>query len=411
MDVRFPNIRHLRVFLEVARSHSISMAASRAHLSQPAVTQAVSNLEHQLGIQLFQRKNVGFHTTEIGALFMLRVSRALELLKTGARSCLAHSKSEKSAGFSNFDELITAAQLRAIVAVSEAQNFSIAAANLGLSQPSVHRSARNLESLSGVRFFERSSSGITPTIAAQAFIRFTKLAYAEITQGLDEISVLNGMDTTTITVGSLPLARTHILPLAVNEMIQSTNGVQVNVIDGPYATHLQRLRSGDIDCIIGALREPIPAEDIVQERLFSDPLAIVAAHNHPLVGKAALTLEDALAYPWVAPPKNTPAGRYLFEKLQIQERKKTPVRAVSSSLVFLRGLLAQGEYLTIISRHQISEEVRQGLLVPLPIALNNSERPIGITFRKDWRPTETQSKFVDLLRKYGAYPPRTEKEK
>ena len=174
--------------------------------------------------------------------------------------------------------------------------------------------------------------------------------------------------------------------------------VQIRIIDGPYAELLRGVREGDLDCMIGALRQPAPAEDVIQEPLFADPLAIVAGRDHPLTRQAAVTLTDTLAYPWVAPPKATPAGSYLFETLRIQDLPQTPVRVVSSSLVLLRGLLMQGNYLTIISRHQISEEERQGLLVALPVALKDSHRVIGLTYRADWRPTAMQRKFIDFLR-------------
>ena len=49
MPQEIPNIRHLRVFMEVANCHSVSGAAERAHLSQPAVTQAIAKLEIKAG--------------------------------------------------------------------------------------------------------------------------------------------------------------------------------------------------------------------------------------------------------------------------------------------------------------------------------------------------------------------------
>ncbi|MBL4812269.1 MAG: LysR family transcriptional regulator [Rhodobacteraceae bacterium] len=402
MDVNFPNIRHLRVFLEVARSHSISIAAGRAHLSQPAVTQAIAKLEADLQVALFMRKNVGFHTTEIGTQFVLRVERALKQLRNGARLGHRTGSDQKPRGFSNFDELVTSAQLRALVAVGEAGSYSVAARDIKLSQPSVHRSVSNLENLSGLQLFRRISTGIEPTSAGNALIKHTKLAHSEIQQGLNEISEFRGRDTTEIIVGSLPLARTHILPKAVHAMIKSSDSVQVRVIDGPYSELLRRLRTGEIDFMIGALRDPPPAPDISQETLFMDPLAIVAGPNHPLAKKAEVTIEETLLYPWVAPPKITPAGSYLYDVLQIHNMPTTPVRAVSSSLVFLRGLMAQDHYLTIISRHQIQEEQSQGLMVPLDIELSDSARPIGITLRSDWQPTATQARFLGYLRKYGA---------
>jgi len=398
MDARFPNLRHLRAFLEVSRSHSISIAADLVHLSQPAVTQAISKLESGLNASLFQRGNLGFYTTEIGAKFAWRVERALGLLRQGAKLSYRTDKKGGNRGFTNFDELATSAQLRALVAVGQSLSYSVAGRDIGLSQPTIHRSVSNLESLSGLKLFSRITSGIEPTSAGRILIKHTKLAYAELQQGMNEISEHKGRNTTVITVGSLPLARTYILPKVIHAMVESSEDVQVHIIDGPYNELLRGLRNGDIDCLIGALRDPAPAEDVVQEALFSDPLTIVAGRHHPLAKGGNMSIKDTLAYPWAAPPKTTPSGAYLFETLQIEHLLRTPVRVVSSSLVFLRELLAQGDYLTIISQHQIKEEIRHGSLVPLPILLANNERPIGVTLRRDWKATLTQSRFLDFLR-------------
>lgn len=398
MDAKFPNIRHLRVFLEVSRCHSISIAADRIHLSQPAVTQAISKLEDSLKVALFQRKNIGFHTTKTGTRFAQRVERTLRQLRLGAKLSNRSDKKVERRGFANFDELLTAAQLRALVAVEQALSYSVAGREIGLSQPSLHRSVSNLENLSGLKLFQRTSAGIEPTPAGHILIKHTKLAYAELQQGLNEISEFRGRDSTVIIVGSLPLARTYLLPIATHAMIQSTQNVQIRLVDGPYQELLRGLRNGEIDCLIGALRDPSPADDVAQEALFSDPLAIVAGSNHPLVKQKNISITDTLIFPWAAPPKTTPGGSYLFDTLQIKDLPSTPVRVVSSSLIFLRELLTQGDYLTIISQHQINEEIKQGVLIPLPIPLDNNERPIGITLRRDWKPTSTQSKFLGFLR-------------
>jgi DNA-binding transcriptional LysR family regulator len=136
--------------------------------------------------------------------------------------------------------------------------------------------------------------------------------------------------------------------------------------------------------------------------LFHDELVVIAHPSHPLAARPALTLEETLAYPWVAPPKDTPAGAYLFDELRIGERERTPVRVVSSSLALLRGILARGPYLSIISRHQIAVEVADGHVAPLPIPLKAPHRPIGLTFRVGWRPTATQAQFIDYLRRFSA---------
>ena len=160
----------------------------------------------------------------------------------------------------------------------------------------------------------------------------TKLALAELQQGFDEVDDFLGRDSTHIVVGALPLVRTFVLPAAIDRMVRNSGRVQIRAVDGRYAELLHGVRHGDIDFLIGALRDPAPVDDIVQEPLFDDPLAIVAGTKHPLAGRDEVTIDDVLAYPWVAPPKNTPAGSYLYDTLRIQDLPSTPVRVVSSSL-------------------------------------------------------------------------------
>ena len=121
------------------------------------MTQAIAKLEEDLSVPLFERRRDGMFVTEIGAQFLERVERALDHLQAGAREAARTGSRQKGRGFSDFDRLLTAAQLRALVAVSEANNFSMAARSIGISQPSIHRAARNLERLSGLKlFFQRA---------------------------------------------------------------------------------------------------------------------------------------------------------------------------------------------------------------------------------------------------------------
>ena len=48
-------LRHLRIFTEVFRTQSVTEAARNLHLTQPAVTRAVQEMEHHYGVQLFER--------------------------------------------------------------------------------------------------------------------------------------------------------------------------------------------------------------------------------------------------------------------------------------------------------------------------------------------------------------------
>lgn len=283
-----PNIRHIRAFREVARRYSISQAAEQVHLSQPAITQAIAKLEETLGTALFLRRSDGMFPTEAGTLFLERAERLLEHLRAGARDSIRIGGRKGGRGFPDFDQLLTAAQLRALTAIADAGNFSLAARAVGLSQPSVHRAARDLERLSGLSLFTRTDTGIALTPAAKALVQHAKLAFAELEQGFAEVATLLGVDSGHIVVGSMPLARTFIVPTAINALVKEEPEVRLSVVDGPYSDLLHGLRHGEIDVLIGALRDPVPIDDVVQEPLFHDPLAVVARGGHPLAGGGRL---------------------------------------------------------------------------------------------------------------------------
>ncbi|NLP38033.1 MAG: LysR family transcriptional regulator [Firmicutes bacterium] len=59
-------IRHLRIFLEVVKSGSMSAAAAKLYLSQPTVSQAIRELEEHYGVLLFNRFKRRLYITDEG---------------------------------------------------------------------------------------------------------------------------------------------------------------------------------------------------------------------------------------------------------------------------------------------------------------------------------------------------------
>ncbi|MCB1760196.1 MAG: LysR family transcriptional regulator [Gammaproteobacteria bacterium] len=399
MSLDIPNLRHLRAFRAVAHSRSISEASKRIFLSQPAITQAIAKLERVLDERLFERRSDGVFITEAGSVFLRRVERAGALLADAAREIGRNLG--KRAGNTRFDHLLTTTQLRALTAVAEAQNFTLAARAIGISQPSLHRAARDLEKLLDIPLFEKTSQGIGLTRAAKTLAQSAKLVFGEIRQGYEELAALRGIERGTLVVGSMPLARTYLLPSAINDMSRSFPKTHISVIDGPYDDLLHHLRYGDIDLLLGALRFPPPTDDIVQETLFSPPLAVVGRRNHPLAKKRRITIADLRAYPWVVPRPETPTRRQ-FEQLFDDAGSQPPEQLIESgSLILIRGLLLESDRLTLISAHQVLHEQQMELLAPLHMDLHHTRRPIGIAMRGNWQPTATQEAFLRCLRQRG----------
>jgi DNA-binding transcriptional LysR family regulator len=79
------NLEHYKIFYHVATEQSITGAARKLNISQPAVSQAVKQLEEGLGIELFTRKAKGVSLTGAGNLLYSYVSNGYETIMAGER--------------------------------------------------------------------------------------------------------------------------------------------------------------------------------------------------------------------------------------------------------------------------------------------------------------------------------------
>ncbi len=74
------NLELYRVFYTVAKCGSLTKAAEELYISQPAVSQAIKQLENQLGGQLFNRTHKGMELSETGGKQIFStVEKALKL--------------------------------------------------------------------------------------------------------------------------------------------------------------------------------------------------------------------------------------------------------------------------------------------------------------------------------------------
>ena len=393
------NLMTLRAVWAIHESGSALKAAGLVHRSQPAITAALGTFEKQLERPLFTRNARGMSPTPHGRVLCARVALALTHLRN-AESYLATRRNPKAA--LPFHRLVHETQLAALSALLKTGSFSAAARQLQRAESSVHRSLRELETLCGIKLWERYGSGIEPTPEARELARHGELCWSELAAGLDEMAEQQGIMNGRVTIGSLPLTRSRWLPDAVTRLVSLHPHAQVVIVDGAYGELLRGLRHGQIDFVLGALREVKPEKDIVQTPHFDDQLAIIVRSGHPLAAgfdsdMDKLSAQQLADLSWILPRVDTPARRRFAEFLSYKG-VPWPDRAIEcSSLVATRALLLQSDHAALLSVRQIGIELETGLLKVLGPSLTGTTRSIGITTREGYRATALQQKLLDLL--------------
>ena len=406
------NFRSLWAVTVVAEEGSISRAAQHLPLSQPAVSRIVQVLEKRLGVPLFDRERSGVTLTAFGDIFVRRARRAMHYLEAAEKSLARSRDSRLGSGTPiPFHRMVASRHLEALIEIGECQSVTFAAHKMGVSQPAVQRSLRELEQLVDERLFERRSRRMTPTAAGDILIRYAKLAFAELRSAQAELSLHLGTLSGRVMIGTLPLPRTMLIPRAIAHLSRAHPDLRFSIVDGPYTTLLSALRCGDLDLMVGALRDPPPVDDVVEEVLFQDPLSIVARAGHPFMHRSEITIADLAKADWAIPCQGTPT-RSQFEALFHEAGFAEPNNLVeSSSLIAVRALLIESDRLTLISRSQIYYEEKLGVLSVLPIELTRTERPIGITTRVGTHASPgVQALIAELheISRHGGYPAMAE---
>jgi DNA-binding transcriptional LysR family regulator len=105
---------HLSYFVKVAETGQITRAARILHIAQPALSQAIAQLEAQLGVKLLERHPRGVSLTPAGAVFLEKARIALDAQADAAATAASLARDLRGAlqiGFLSIPPMLMAPNL------------------------------------------------------------------------------------------------------------------------------------------------------------------------------------------------------------------------------------------------------------------------------------------------------------
>ena len=389
------HLRRFVLFDAVCREGGISPAAEAVGLSQPAVSLAIKKLEATVGVVLFQRGYGGSELTREGTLLQLRVVRMLEQIEAAVAAMPAGARGRQSRAGAMCRRL-TDSQIRCHVAIADVGSAAEAARRLGISQPAVHRAARELEDTLGHTLYRRRVHSVSANAAGQEFARRLVVALGEIEQARVDLVTARGLAAGRIAVGVLPLMPQRLLARTIGRLRETYPNVVVTIRESTHARLLEDLNFGRLDIIVGALREPRLEGGVVERELFTDPYVVVVRRGHPLAERQRVSLKDLAAHGWVVPQQNMPR-RAVVDLMLAQLPKAPSVLVETSSLAMMMAMLEENDCISLLSRSHILYGNYRNEVVALNVPSPQGERAVGYTTRANWLPTEPQREFIEQL--------------
>src|ERR1035438_9334644 len=180
-------------------------------------------------------------------------------------------------------------QLRYVLAVAEAGNFTRGATRSNIAQPSLSQQIIKLERELGHKLFHRLGRKAVLTEAGTAFLERARRILFEVEDATKELGDSPTFERR-ITVGAIPTLAPYLLPTLIARCRKRHPNLQVNIREDFKATLVREMLEGEMDLALVSL--PMDEASIQVEVLWKEALILAVAKDHPLASKQNVTAAD-----------------------------------------------------------------------------------------------------------------------
>jgi DNA-binding transcriptional LysR family regulator len=286
-------------------------------------------------------------------------------------------------------------QLRALVAVAEAGNFSEAALNLNLSQSTVSHAIATLETELGVVLIKRGRYGAILTPLGERIANQARQIQDLLEQMVQEANREKGLQGGNIRIVSFRSVSTHILPSVIAQFRSQFPDVTVSLTEFDDTPEMENaVRTGQAD--IGFTYLPTSPEFEVWEILRDDYIVILPPHYS--INNPHLTWEKLASYPLIITSTSCCSSLILKYLKQTNLPLKIAYYVREDSTIL--GMVAQGLGVSIIPRLAAVPVPPHVQVCQLPEPLI---RVIGVMILKNALHSPAVYAFLEALRHVGRF--------
>ncbi len=288
-------------------------------------------------------------------------------------------------------------QIRDVIAVAERGSLRAAARHLGVAQPAITRSLRELERELGVPLFERQAKGMVLTPLGEVFLRRARAAQSELQRAQDELEQYQGEASGQLRVCLSTASHIALLPATLAPFRKRYPKVKLDIIESLFSTTEAALKDGTIDCYIGPLAEDSLTSDLLAEKLFDNQRVVLGRKGHPLA--AATSLSELIDADWIA---TTVTIRRDAELGPIFRKHGLPLPNIavnSGSALTMITVAAYSDLLTMLPIQWTGFPWTENLLQRIHVKELLPAAPIYIVRRASLPLTPVAEYFCDMIRR------------
>ena len=283
---------------------------------------------------------------------------------------------------------MTLQQLQYIVAVADTGQFSKAARQCHVTQPTLTMMVRKLEDELGITMFQRKAQPARPTAEGAALIDQARVVLREAGQLKDLVKELRTGTTGMFRIGIIPTLAPYLLPLFLARFADDHPGTRLAIDERKTSRILKALRTGQLD--IGILAGPVEGEDLESITLFHEPFLAFLPAGHALLKQKRIARRDLRKAPlWVLSEGHCLRNQALSVCQHPSSAGHDNILYSTGSIETLKRMVTSGSGMTLVPELSVTDEEKnvRRFMAPEPA------REVVLVVRKPF----VRRKAVDAL--------------
>lgn len=294
----------------------------------------------------------------------------------------------------------TLSSYRIFYAVANTSNISKAAKELYISQPAISKSIQKLEESLGVRLFDRSSRGVTLTDEGELLYSHVKTAFETLSQGEDKLRRSIALGIGHLTIGASSTLCKYVLLPYLKDFIKKYPHINISISCQSTNQTLKLLEDGKLDLGLIGKPDTLKNIDFYYLREIEDIFVATRDYLHNLRTRGVERQQILQNSTLLLLDKENMTRQYIddyFMNNQVMVQDTIEVSNLDLLIEMSKISLGVG----CVIRDFVKQELKNGILVEIPLGIPIHKREIGFAYNKDVKVSPSLEHFIAFYEGYG----------
>lgn len=283
--------------------------------------------------------------------------------------------------------------LEEFLMLAETKSYAVTAENMFISSSSLSRHIALLEEELGTELFTRGPRSVSLNKSGELLLPYAKTIVESKNEYMEVLKQKSENKKEQLCIGFTHSAIEYGIFDAILEFKEENPDISVIMSENNRFSLSDTLKSNEFSFIICFKYIFFDGADIQYMPLFKDELCVILREDHPLAGKAALSLQDIKDEHFILRSKDGPATKYtkqLMKDAGFRPKKMTYVETGR----FILQLVSMGIGISVLEKQRFKELLPAGVkMIDLD---EKTERLLALIY-KSRTPNETETRFMRYM--------------